>query len=100
MSSNKDVPLKLVVTSTDKDNVFRVRVSGNSDNHFIIVPEGSTAEIVYRPENSILQVISDIAHNGVFPRICWEFFKILVCHYNITKPGRRDQGMPAGRGRG
>ena len=56
MSLNEDVQPKLVVTSTEKHNVFRVTVCGNNDNHFVIMPEGSTAEIVYKSENAILQV--------------------------------------------
>ena len=56
MSLNEEVHTKFVVTNTEKHNVFRVTVCGNSDNHFVIVPEGSTAECVYKPENSILQV--------------------------------------------
>ena len=56
MSLQEQFHTKFVVTNTEKNNVFRVRVCGNSDNHFVVVPEGSTAEIVYKPENSILQV--------------------------------------------
>ena len=56
MSLNEEVHTKFVVTNTEKHNVFKVTICGDSDNHFVVVPEGSTAECVYDTENSTLQV--------------------------------------------